>query len=296
MAFIKKRFLLLGFLPLSLTSAPEPSSIELFEAAERVFKNNCYNCHGATKQKGELRLDRESAAMAGGESGSVSIIPKDAEASLVVERMRLHVDDDDVMPPAKKPRIAPEGIEAVAAWIQAGAVWPDASVRAKRSSSFIEIIDEEAEAMMASINATGAKAEYNSWNDTRIRIDLSFTDKDKLEDALDQLETFGDRLMWLDLSGLDIPSEFYQTLTQYPNLERLHLDHTKVSDGDLKNLAGLDQLVYLNLYGTKITDSGIEHIRKLPSLKKVFLGATKVSSKAAKQLAESQAGLVVVHR
>lgn len=290
-------------MPLVLLALPEQDdsevgeqTIQLFEAAERVFKNNCYNCHGATTQKGDLRLDREADAFVGGDSGSIAIIPHDSTGSLIVERMLLPRDDDDVMPPAKKKPVTPAEIEAVAAWIDAGAHWPDARTRAARSSTFVEVVDEELEGLKAAINATGAKAEYNSWDDRRIRIDLSYTDADKLDDAIEQLGAFGDRLIWLDVSGLALPNGFIESLADYPSLERLHLDRTNVSDEELLALKNLQNLNYLNLFGTEISDTSIAVLQSLSNLEKVFLANTAVTNMGATQLSESRSELVVVHR
>lgn len=47
-------------------------------------KKHCYSCHGATKQKGELRLDSPSFAKAAGQSGKLAIVAYDAAASLLI--------------------------------------------------------------------------------------------------------------------------------------------------------------------------------------------------------------------
>jgi mono/diheme cytochrome c family protein len=282
--------------PNEVSASADDAAIELFEAAHLVFKNHCYNCHGATKQKGGLRLDREGDAFAGGDAGPISIVPRDVEGSLVVERMRLPRDDDDAMPPESKPAVAVAELEAVVAWIQAGAVWPDARARAKQSSTYIEVVDEAAEVLIAQMNATGAKAEYNSWDDRRIRVDLSFTDADKLEAAIAQLGAFGDQVFWLDAGGLVLPDTFYGQLIKLKNLERLFLNGTNVKDVDLEAVATLKKLMYLNLFNTEVTNQGSDKLKSLPSLQRVFLGDTQVSKDGAKRLAESRESLSVVYR
>lgn len=283
-------------LPEASDTEVDDASIELHVAAQLVFKNNCYNCHGATKQKGGLRLDREGDAFAGGDAGPISIVPHDVEGSLIIERMRLPRDDDDAMPPEKKPAVSLQDIEAIAAWIEAGAVWPDASARAKRSSTYVEVVDEAADDLIEKINATGAKAEYNSWDDTRIRVDLSFTDTDKLDTAIAQLGALGDQIFWLDAGGLTLPQSFYDQVAKLKNVERLYLNGTNIRDADLEVVAKLTKLTYLNLFNTQITNKGSEALKSLPNLQKVFLGETEVSKAAAKRLAETRDGLSVIHR
>src|SRR5690349_2734186 len=46
-------------------------TIDFARDVEPVFANNCVKCHGPEKQKGGLRLDRETAVRAGGDSGPV---------------------------------------------------------------------------------------------------------------------------------------------------------------------------------------------------------------------------------
>ena len=278
-----------------MVSELSDDSIELYEAAQLVFKNHCYNCHGATKQKGDLRLDLEGTAFAGGDSGAVSIIPNDAAASLVIERIRLPRSHDDAMPPEKKQRVTPAGLEAVIAWIQAGAIWPDARALAQRTSDYVEIVNEAVEQLIEKLNVTGAKAEYNSWDDPRIRVDLSFVDADQLETAIIRLESVGDQVFWLDAGGLVLPATFYDQLSKLGNLERLYLNGSTVSDRDLKSISSLAKLSYLNLFNTEVTDQGLETVQSLLNLKQVFLGHTAVSKAGANRLTAAREDLSVIH-
>src|SRR5262249_15132765 len=51
-----------------------------------IFKERCYACHGALKQKGKLRLDTVALMTTGGKSGA-AITPGDPAASLLLERV-----------------------------------------------------------------------------------------------------------------------------------------------------------------------------------------------------------------
>ena len=94
-----------------------------FNLAARVLKNHCYSCHGATKEKGGLRLDSKEFAMTAGDSGEVSIIPHNAKSSLLITRMLLPQEHDDVMPPSSKARVNANELAALMDWINAGAIW-----------------------------------------------------------------------------------------------------------------------------------------------------------------------------
>jgi len=86
-----------------------------------ILAEHCYACHGPSKQKGGLRLDRKPAAFKGGDSGPV-IVPGKADDSLVV-RLTAGLEDDRVMPP-KGERLASLQVAALRAWIDQGADWP----------------------------------------------------------------------------------------------------------------------------------------------------------------------------
>ena len=86
-----------------------------------ILAEHCHACHGRSKQKGGLRLDRKLAAFKGGDSGPV-IVPGKADESLVV-RLTAGLEDDRLMPPSGE-RLASQQVVALRAWIDQGAEWP----------------------------------------------------------------------------------------------------------------------------------------------------------------------------
>ena len=90
---------------------------EFFEKLVRpVLADNCFQCHGPSEHKGELRLDSRAAMLQGGEMGP-AIVPNNPEASLLITAV--HYSDEPKMPPRGK--LKPEQIEALSRWIKAGA-------------------------------------------------------------------------------------------------------------------------------------------------------------------------------
>src|SRR5438876_10244587 len=77
---------------------PVSGTIAFARDVEPIFARNCLKCHGAEKQKGGLRLDRETAVRAGGDSGPI-IQPgaKAAESRLL--QVVAGLDPDVKMPP-----------------------------------------------------------------------------------------------------------------------------------------------------------------------------------------------------
>ena len=95
---------------------------EQFEKVIRpLLVEKCLGCHGEKKQKGDLRLDSLAAMLKGGESGP-AIVPGKPEQSLLVTAVRHN--ESLKMPPKEK--LPAADIAALAAWVKAGAVWPDA--------------------------------------------------------------------------------------------------------------------------------------------------------------------------
>ncbi len=86
-----------------------------------LFADKCVRCHGHKKQKGELRLDSEAAAMKGGETGTI-IVPGDAAASPLYQRITLSADHEDVMP-SKGDLLTPKQQKLFRDWINQGAKW-----------------------------------------------------------------------------------------------------------------------------------------------------------------------------
>ena len=92
-----------------------------------ILRANCLGCHGAFYDQGGLRLDEKERIERGSKNGPV-IDPGSATTSELIRRLSLPEDDPDRMPQKAK-RLAPEEIEAIAAWIDSGAdfgSWKDA--------------------------------------------------------------------------------------------------------------------------------------------------------------------------
>jgi hypothetical protein len=89
-----------------------------------LLKARCVRCHGARKNKAGLQLDVRASVLRGGESGKPAVVPGHSGRSELIRRVTSK-DDDVVMPPEGKSLSAAE-VQLLLAWIDAGAVWPDA--------------------------------------------------------------------------------------------------------------------------------------------------------------------------
>jgi hypothetical protein len=105
----------------SVGSAADPA-IDFLRDVKPLLEKRCIACHGALKQQSDLRLDTGAAIRNGGTEGP-AVVPGDAAASLIIERVSAS-DASIRMPPEGAPLTAEE-IAKLAAWINAGATFPD---------------------------------------------------------------------------------------------------------------------------------------------------------------------------
>jgi hypothetical protein len=87
-----------------------------------ILESACVECHGIEKQKGGLRLDTLAYAQKGGDSGP-ALVAGNLEDSLLLDRIFLPADDDEIMPPENGP-LSPSQQDILKRWIKTGGHWP----------------------------------------------------------------------------------------------------------------------------------------------------------------------------
>ena len=108
--------LLLLLVPPALRGA----SPDYLNEVKPILVEHCYRCHGASQQKGGLRLDTADAAKKGGNTGPGWVSSKSAESLIVQAVKGLHPDIPRM--PYKKPPLSTAQISVIEQWITAGAV------------------------------------------------------------------------------------------------------------------------------------------------------------------------------
>ena len=101
----------------------KPDQYTFVNHIQPIMETRCFECHGAEYQDGQLRLDIESDALAGGESGNPAIVPGELMESYIMARILLPDNHANVMPPRREPRLTAEEIVTIAHWIAQGARW-----------------------------------------------------------------------------------------------------------------------------------------------------------------------------
>jgi mono/diheme cytochrome c family protein len=116
-----KRFLCKLVSALGVASASAAPADYLREV-KPMLAENCYRCHGASQQKGALRLDTAAAALKGGDKGP-ALKPRDSAGSLLVQAVKgTHADLPRM--PYKKPPLSDAQIALIARCIDQGASAP----------------------------------------------------------------------------------------------------------------------------------------------------------------------------
>lgn len=114
----------LGLLILSIQTAltATPVQVEFFEGRIRpTLVNECYECHGAKKQKGGLRVDSRDGLLQGGDSGP-AIVPGDGKRSLLIRSIRHETPDSSM--PKDRPQLPEAVIADFVTWVNQGAIDP----------------------------------------------------------------------------------------------------------------------------------------------------------------------------
>ncbi len=114
--------MLLAAVTVGATPARADSAEDHFEAVIRpLLIERCHACHAGAEAKGGLRLDSRAGLVRGGDSGAAIDPGQPALESLLIRAVS-HTDGLEMPPDGRLPQ--PQ-IEALVAWVAAGAPWPD---------------------------------------------------------------------------------------------------------------------------------------------------------------------------
>ena len=265
-----------------------------------VLDANCVTCHGASKSEGGLRLDAYEYLMEGGNGGAV-IEPGKPETSLLLQRITLPVTDKKFMPAEGKPPLKAEEIEAIRAWILAGASpsmapagGANAGVR-KQTAPLPPVGDYSG--LMGKIpeveKALGIRIAPVSLHPGDGLILRTIDAGAKFNDAgLAQLAPFAPYIVDAELGRTGVTDACFTTLAKFTHLRELHLEGTAVTGSGVQQLSGLAELSYVNLTETKVTPAAAAQIGAMKagmkSLEHVYLYNTPAQP-AGKQTSDAGA-------
>jgi mono/diheme cytochrome c family protein len=144
---------LLGLSTARADDAPSPPPGEgerLFSGrVEAILSASCVRCHGGDQEKGGLDLSRRASALAGGESGP-AIVPGNLDESLLIEKAAA-----GEMPP--KTPLKPDEVEALRAWVKAGAPYSREPVAAPQKGADLWSLKPVKEPAVPALDAEGLR-------------------------------------------------------------------------------------------------------------------------------------------
>ncbi|MCC6356121.1 MAG: hypothetical protein IT577_19710 [Verrucomicrobiae bacterium] len=276
-------------------------------AVAPILGARCVDCHREGKSKGKLRMDAVGGLFAGGSEGP-AIAPGNSADSLIIQRITMPEGEEGRMPPEGREGPTAAEIAVLRWWIDAGAPTnqpiselnppaevaraiaarpgaPKAGPTPAAATPPMSAVDAEAAAKRLS-EELGIIVLPLARGEPWLEANASLAGTNFGDAQLVRLAQIGPNLKRLDLAGTAITDAGLAGAAAFPNLESLHVPRTRVTDGGLKHIGALARLESLNLYGTAVTDAGLEAISSLPGLKRVYLWQTKVGGEAARRLGE----------
>ena len=298
-------------LPCSLFAA---DAVTYAKHVQPILADRCYSCHGAEKQKGDLRLDSPEGIKKGGKNGSILLAGNPAKSSLYHLTL-LPAGDDDRMP-AKGDPLSQVQTDVLREWIATGAIFDGVAVTTPIVDSIahkepqppavasLHLVPTDIDQASAKLNRpdtstikilkdAGAVISIISATGTALEVDLSHLEQPLNAGQLKHLESLANNIFRLDLQGSAITDAGLLSVAKCKNLQRLNLSRTAITDAGLVTLKKNLRLVSLNLVNTAITDAGLAHLVEFKKLEKLYLMQSKVTEGGVDKLAKALPGLVV---
>ena len=270
----------------------QKDSIDYYnEVVHLIFEDKCVSCHNAKKSQNELRLDRYDLVLKGGERGSMFDV-QNPNQGLLVQYISLPKEDKLHMPPKNKSQLSEKEKWLLNDWATSGAYLKEGKISLVKNEDLKSNImsflgtDEQVKAAgrsdLSKLLASGFRVKPNALHDNLLRIKYM---KSRLSgDHLKTLLKVKNQLIELDLSNTNFDNKMASVLKEFPRIEVLRLDQTKISDDALNYLEN-SKLEVLNLCNTRVSYQGLHNLLKVNPPKTIYAWRTAIQSDQQKQLA-----------
>ena len=273
--------------------------VDFAKSIQGIFEARCIDCHGPKKQKGDLRLDSQEAALA------EVVKPGKSGESELFKHISLPADHEDIMPPKGDP-LTKKQIAAIKQWIDEGANWPkelvlisakDRAAAEAAANKLPEpeikeapVSDAEKAAIARLVSGEGIGEKFSAplvmamaQNTKLIYANFRLVGKNVKDSHLAPLADI-QNLSELDLANTQITAAGLGHIKGNKNLTKLSLANTSIDDAALKQIEGLTNLMSINLYNTKVTDAGLASLKDMKFLRKVYAWQSGVTEQGAAEL------------
>lgn len=273
------------------------------EIVQPVLQTRCYNCHGAERQKGKLRMDAPQHLLKGGKNGGIIVAGSAAESEMI-KRILLPKSDKKHMPPKDKPQLSSGQQALLQWWVDQGAPFDkqvkDLQLTDKVQSYLVSLQKHHppASSIVLVPEEPVAPADPKALEQLRRKavvvlpvaqnsnyLTANFITASGITTAdLQLLLPLKQQLVSLKLGNTAVGDSALALIAECRNLRFLQLNHTNITDQSLGQLAALVNLQSLNLVGTRVSVAGILKLKPLRQLRFLYLYQTGVSSAASPQL------------
>ena len=280
----------------TITNAQE--ALLYSDIIQPILEEKCYGCHSQIKQKGKLRLDGKEWIVKGGEDGII-IHNGNALKSELYKKIILDPIDEKHMPPKGKPQITEKERVLIEWWINTGGYFDQKVKELAQPATLIPILASlqnnfSKSSIIEDVPTKDVKlANQNSLNGlTKLGLTIlkvannsnyltaNFFNVIKTNDTIDNLlKTVSANIVWLKMPGMNFTSSLAGSISFCDSLTKLSIEHSSITDIQLKEFQNLNRLHYLNLVGTKITLKGLLQLKGLYNLNELYLGQTSITNK-----------------
>lgn len=268
------------------------SALVYRDVIQPILNEKCSSCHNTNKAKGELVVTDYESVVKGGESKDV-LVAGDARKSLLYKYALLPMEDSLHMPPKGKQQLDSDEITLIGWWINSGAKVNEQYVNLPKVDSIqplmasrftprtgfdllnISFADQDD---LKELNTPYRTVQQLSATKPHVAVFLgsrnNFTPQD-----VSELKEIREQIVSIDLGNTNVKDSDLKLLSEFPHLQKLHLQNNAIGDEGIKHLTSLPYLESLNLSGTNITSAALELLSALKQLNKLFLYNTNVDEK-----------------
>jgi uncharacterized membrane protein len=282
------------------------SAIVFRDVIQPILNEKCVSCHSAGKAKNDLILTDYKNIMNGGEQPG-AIVASDAEKSLIYKYIMLPMSDTLHMPPEGKMQLDREEIKLIGWWINTGGSEHEQYLHLKKVDSIQSIMVTKFQPKkgldlvdIPFADPSRIKSLTNPYrNVSQISAVKPYVavflggKKDFTFNDLAELNSISKQIVSIDLGNSAVSDSDMKALSDFPHLQKLHLQNISIGDEGLQHLRNLRYLEVLNLSGTNITGKALDEISGWKNLKKLYVYNTSIEYPSIESLRKSNPELRV---
>lgn len=268
-----------------------------------ILSEKCVSCHGAEKQKGNLRLDDSLQISKGGKNGKT--VSGSANDALMLRRILLPPDDDEHMPPKEKGQLSSDEIALIRWWIKEGHSFTLKVKDIPKDSSIASILKRFQQAGPQQTETKEEKWPEVAAADPEVvrllqKAGIAITPISNTSNLLslnllnltdssvriwDEIWKLREQVVFLKADLPFLRDEHLKNIDEFTHLRKISLTRSQVTDEVIEQLSALADLRSVNISNSHVTYRGLEKLVQLKQLRYLYAIQLKDSS-YAQQLQE----------